>query len=65
MLLPCSIFVNHALSAVQQRNLERELGRPVLDRVALIIGIFSQRARTREASVRRCAGPLHRCGARR
>lgn len=46
-----SIFVNHALSGVQQRNLERELGRPVLDRVALIIGIFSQRARTREASL--------------
>ncbi|KAL4437274.1 hypothetical protein ABPG75_004413 [Micractinium tetrahymenae] len=46
---PERIFVNHALSGVQQRNLERELGRPVLDRVALIIGIFSQRARTREA----------------
>lgn len=35
-------------AGVQQRNLERALGRPVLDRVGLIIEIFSQRARTRE-----------------
>ncbi|PSC73950.1 GTP-binding chloroplastic [Micractinium conductrix] len=46
---PERVFVNHALSGVQQRNLERALGRPVLDRVALIIEIFSQRARTNEA----------------
>jgi GTP-binding protein HflX len=47
---PRRIFVNHALSGVQQRNLERAFGVPVLDRVALIIEIFSQRARTNEAS---------------
>jgi 50S ribosomal subunit-associated GTPase HflX len=47
---PCfSIFVNHTLSGVQQRNLERAFQRPVLDRVGLIIEIFSQRARTAEA----------------
>ena len=44
------MFVNHVLSGVQQRNLERALQRPVLDRVALIIEIFSQRARTAEVA---------------
>jgi GTP-binding protein HflX len=34
------------LSPVQQRNLERELGLPVLDRTALILDIFSQRAKS-------------------
>lgn len=37
-----------AVAGVQQRNLERAFGRPVLDRVGLIIEIFSQRARTNE-----------------
>lgn len=37
------------LSGVQQRNLESAWGLPVLDRVGLIIEIFAQRARTREA----------------
>ncbi|PRW45451.1 GTP-binding chloroplastic [Chlorella sorokiniana] len=46
---PGRVFVNALLSGVQQRNLERAWGRPVLDRVALIIEIFSQRARTAEA----------------
>lgn len=46
---PCRVFVNATLSGVQQRNLEVAWGRPVLDRVGLIIGIFGQRARTREA----------------
>ena len=39
------------LSGVQQRNLERAWGRPVVDRVGLIIDIFAQRARTREAQL--------------
>ena len=43
------VFADVALSAVQVRNLSRELGRPVLDRVGLILAIFGQRARTREA----------------
>lgn len=41
--------MNAALSGVQQRNLEAIWGLPVVDRVGLIIDIFSQRARTREA----------------
>ena len=46
---PTKLFVNAALSPVQQRNLEAAVGLPVLDRVGLIIDIFAQRARTREA----------------
>ena len=40
--------VNAALSAVQQRNLERSWRLKVLDRTALILEIFGARARTRE-----------------
>ncbi|KAL3161798.1 hypothetical protein ABBQ38_008890 [Trebouxia sp. C0009 RCD-2024] len=46
---PSKVFVNAALTPVQQRNLEVAVGVPVLDRVGLIIDIFAQRARTREA----------------
>lgn len=46
---PSKVFVNAALTPVQQRNLELAVGVPVLDRVGLIIDIFAQRARTREA----------------
>lgn len=46
---PSKVFINAALSPVQQRNLELAVGVPVLDRVGLIIDIFAQRARTREA----------------
>ena len=49
--MACRVFVNHMLSGVQQRNLERAWGRPVVDRVGLIIGIFAQRARTKEAQL--------------
>src|SRR6185503_9522715 len=35
----------------QQRNLEKELGRKVLDRTELILHIFSQRARTSEGKL--------------
>ena len=45
---PAKLFVNAALSPVQQRNLELAVGVPV-DRVGLIIDIFAQRARTHEA----------------
>ena len=48
---PAAVFFNAALSGVQQRQLERHLGRPVLDRMGLIIAIFSQRARTSEVRV--------------
>ncbi len=40
-----------ALSPAQQRNLERELGCLVLDRTALILDIFGQRAKSREGKL--------------
>ncbi len=42
------VIFNDELSALQQRNLEDELGVKIIDRVALIIDIFAKRARTRE-----------------
>ena len=45
---PDVIIVNAALSAVQQRNLERRWRVKALDRTALILEIFGARARTRE-----------------
>eukprot|EP00249_Psilotum_nudum_P012891 c24029_g1_i2 orf=438-1673(-) len=44
-----AVFVNASLTAVQQRNLERSWGKPVLDRVGLIIEIFSAHAESKEA----------------
>jgi GTP-binding protein HflX len=41
-------IVDHAVSPVQQRNLERAWSCKVLDRTGLILEIFGQRARTRE-----------------
>ena len=46
-----TVIFNHALSPGQQRNLEKELGRSVLDRTELILNIFSQRARTSEGKL--------------
>ena len=45
------VIVDAALSPVQQRNLERELGVPVLDRTSLILDIFGQRAQSREGKL--------------
>jgi GTP-binding protein HflX len=45
------VIFNHPLSGAQQRNLEQELGRRVLDREELILEIFAQRARTAEGKV--------------
>jgi GTPase len=45
---PEVVVVNAQLSPVQQRNLEREWKIKVLDRTALILEIFGERARTRE-----------------
>ena len=39
------------LSPDQQRNLEQALGIKVLDRTALILDIFAQRARTNEGKL--------------
>jgi len=45
---PTVIIVNAQLSPVQQRNLEKAWGTKVLDRTALILEIFGERAQTRE-----------------
>ncbi|MBV9548666.1 MAG: GTPase HflX [Alphaproteobacteria bacterium] len=45
---PEIVMVNAALSPVQQRNLEKAWGTKVLDRTALILEIFGERAQTRE-----------------
>lgn len=42
------VLVNHALTPVQQRNLEKAWGAKVVDRTGLILEIFGARARTRE-----------------
>ncbi len=47
---PVVIF-NHELTPTQQRNLEQELGVPVVDRTSLILDIFAQRARTHEGKL--------------
>jgi len=46
-----SVIFNHALSPAQQRNLEKALGREVLDRTDLILRIFAQRAKTNEGKL--------------
>ncbi len=45
------VVVDHALSPVQQRNLERAFKAKVVDRTALILEIFGARARTREGTL--------------
>ena len=47
-LEPTVIIVNAQLSPVQQRNLEKAWATKVLDRTALILEIFGERAQTRE-----------------
>lgn len=46
-----AVYVNTILSGIQQRNLERAWGKPVLDRVGLIIEIFNAHAQTKEAKL--------------
>ena len=45
------VVMDHALSPVQQRNLERGLEAKVIDRTGLILEIFGARARTREGQL--------------
>ncbi|AXI82538.1 GTPase HflX [Xylella taiwanensis] len=45
------ILINHALSPVQERNLERSLERRVIDRTGLILDIFAQRACSHEGKL--------------
>jgi len=42
---------NHDLSPAQERNLEKALGCPVVDRTRLILNIFAQRAKSHEGKV--------------
>lgn len=59
-----SVIFNHALSPAQQRNLEKELGRTVLDRTELILTIFAQRAKTNEGKVQVELAQLERLSTR-
>lgn len=45
------VIVDHPLTPVQQRNLEREWKVKVIDRTGLILEIFGRRAQTREGSL--------------
>ena len=45
------VFLDCALSPVQQRNLEKAFSAKVIDRTGLILEIFGRRARTREGSL--------------
>ena len=45
------IVINHTLSGIQERNLEKSLECRVTDRVGLILDIFARRARSAEGKV--------------
>jgi len=45
------VVIDHAVTPIQQRNLERAWNAKVLDRTGLILEIFGRRARTREGSL--------------
>lgn len=45
------VLVDDELTPSQLRNLEREMACPIVDRTALILRIFAQRARTREGQL--------------
>jgi GTPase len=45
------VVFNHALSPAQERNVEKEIARRVLDRTELILEIFAQRAQTNEGKL--------------
>ncbi|WP_370877107.1 GTPase HflX [Kaistia dalseonensis] len=45
------VFVDHVLSPVQQRNLEKAWDAKVIDRTGLILEIFGERAQTREGTL--------------
>ena len=45
------VVFNHQLSPAQERNVEREVVRRVMDRTELILEIFAQRAQTNEGKV--------------
>jgi len=45
------VYVDHSLTPVQQRNLEKKLDAKVIDRTGLILEIFGARARTKEGKL--------------
>jgi GTP-binding protein HflX len=45
------VLIDHALTPVQERNLEKHLGVRVVDRAGLILDIFAQRARSHEGKL--------------
>ena len=45
------VVVDHPLTPVQQRNLEKQFNAKVLDRTGIILEIFGRRARTREGTL--------------
>ncbi len=45
------VIFNHDLAPGQQRNLERDIGKRVVDRSSLILDIFAQRARSHEGKL--------------
>ena len=45
------VVFNHALSPAQERNVEKQIVRRVMDRAELILEIFAQRARTNEGKL--------------
>ncbi len=45
------VLVSHSLTAIQERNIERQCRCRVLDRNALILDIFAQRARSHEGKL--------------
>ena len=45
------VFINHDISPVQQRNLEKTLKTKVIDRTGLILEIFGARAKTSEGKL--------------
>jgi GTPase len=59
-----TVIFNNDLSPGQQRNLEKELGRAVLDRTELILRIFAQRARTSEGKLQVELAQLERLSTR-
>lgn len=48
---PDIVMVNHTLSPVQQRNLEKQFKKKVIDRTGLILEIFGERAQTKEGRI--------------
>lgn len=46
-----AIIFDNALSPIQQRNLEKALGKPVIDRTGLILEIFARRAQSAEGKM--------------